>query len=204
MKYFGIRELIPCVGGHCTCDAKLSRKNRQIIIQVPSEVVENAIALVENVLDPLRMAYGKPIRVNSGYRCPMKNRAVNGVDQSQHLKGEAVDIAPAALKSQDSWTSQAAEPSADFKAALEHLAEVLVEQGRFDQLIVYPTFLHVSYKRNGRNRGQILRRVNGGYRQLTADELKGLRVSTAENSKPISSKPSDKEVLSQLIVKSGK
>ena len=163
MKYFGIREMIPCVGGHCTCDAKLKVKNEKTVIQVPGEVIANAIALVENVLDPLRQAYGKPIRVNSGYRCTAKNQNVGGVAQSQHLKGEAADIAPAGFRIQ----------VPGFKRELNAMAAILVEQGRFDQLILYPTFLHVSYKHSGRNRGQILRKVSGGYRPMTRKEVLG-------------------------------
>lgn len=48
--------------------------------------------LVENVLDPLREWYGKPITVNSGYRCPELNQAVGGARTSQHVRGEAADI----------------------------------------------------------------------------------------------------------------
>lgn len=44
------------------------------------------------VLDPLRDAYGKPIRVNSGYRSPALNKAVKGSKTSQHVKGQAADI----------------------------------------------------------------------------------------------------------------
>lgn len=56
------------------------------------EVAENLKQLVNNVLDPLRDAYGKPIRVNSGYRSPALNAAVKGSKTSQHMKGQAADI----------------------------------------------------------------------------------------------------------------
>lgn len=58
----------------------------------PDEAVKNLTALVDNVLDPLREAWGSPIHVNSGYRCPALNRAVNGAPHSQHMRGEAADI----------------------------------------------------------------------------------------------------------------
>jgi uncharacterized protein YcbK (DUF882 family) len=48
--------------------------------------------LVDNILDPLREKYGKPIHVNSGYRCPALNSAVKGSKTSSHLKGLAADI----------------------------------------------------------------------------------------------------------------
>ena len=79
--------------------------------------------------------------------------------------------------------------------SLAKLARILVEQGRFDQLIVYPTFLHVSYKRSGANRGKILKKVNGGYRRLTADELKSLREAPNGKRSTANSQPTGKEVL---------
>jgi hypothetical protein len=44
------------------------------------------------VLEPLRVAMGKPIKISSGYRCEKLNKAVGGVYNSQHLKGQAADI----------------------------------------------------------------------------------------------------------------
>lgn len=58
----------------------------------PASVVSALTALVDDVLDPLRDAWGGPIRVNSGYRCPVLNKAVGGTPNSQHLRGEAADI----------------------------------------------------------------------------------------------------------------
>ena len=49
-------------------------------------------ALVANVLDPLRIWLGVPIRISSGYRSPALNTAVDGSDTSQHMSGEGVDI----------------------------------------------------------------------------------------------------------------
>ena len=58
----------------------------------PASAVTALHALVYNVLDPLRDAWGGPIKVNSGYRCPELNRAVGGTPTSQHQRGEAADI----------------------------------------------------------------------------------------------------------------
>lgn len=57
-----------------------------------AEIVARLTALVDNTLDPLRKAYGKPIRVNSGYRCPALNKAVGGASNSGHMYGFAADI----------------------------------------------------------------------------------------------------------------
>lgn len=43
-------------------------------------------------LETLRRLAGKPVLVNSGYRCPAHNRAVGGAANSYHLKGMAADI----------------------------------------------------------------------------------------------------------------
>ncbi len=82
MKYFSIKEL-----------TRSDTANRLKIDNTPSqEVIDNLTALVDNVLDPLRELYGKPIRITSGYRCPRLNKAVGGVSNSQHLTGQAADI----------------------------------------------------------------------------------------------------------------
>jgi hypothetical protein len=58
----------------------------------PASAIRALTALVDDVLDPLRDAWGGPIRVNSGYRCPELNKAVGGTPSSQHQHGEAADI----------------------------------------------------------------------------------------------------------------
>lgn len=99
------------------------------------EVRDSILALTENVLQPLRDAWGKPLKVNSGYRCKALNAAVGGVPTSQHVKGEAADIA-------------AGDPV--------KLARLAVKLGLpFDQMILYPTFVHFSHKLTGEQRGQI-------------------------------------------------
>ena len=110
--------------------------------QLPPLARENVKALVSEVLDPVREKLGSPIIVNSGYRCEKHNKDVGGVKNSQHLKGEAADI-----HCEDN----------------ERLKQLIIENGKFDQLITYPTFLHVSYKRTGGNRHQRLKKGGAGY-----------------------------------------
>lgn len=82
MKYFTLKEL--------TSSTTATAKG---IDNTPTpEVEKNLTLLVENVLDPLREIYGKPITVNSGYRCPELNKAVGGSKTSDHVKGFAADI----------------------------------------------------------------------------------------------------------------
>ena len=97
--------------------------------------------LVLHLLDPLRRLYGKPIAVTSGYRCEEVNRLVGGVPDSQHVKGEAADC----------YVPDAGE-----------LLVVLRRSGLvFDQAIHYRkrNFLHLSLKRSGVNRMQVLVRL---------------------------------------------
>lgn len=82
MKYFTYAELSKSV----------TAKNRGIDNTPNTAVKKNLKALVDNILDPLREAYGKPITVTSGYRCPELNKLVGGAKKSQHMTGEAVDI----------------------------------------------------------------------------------------------------------------
>ena len=105
---------------------------------MPASARENIEALVEAVLDPAREKFGKPITVNSGYRCPRHNAAVGGVPNSQHMRGEAADV------------------SAGSAQASREVGKIIEQLGKFDQLIYYPTFVHVSWKRIGRNRNQII------------------------------------------------
>ena len=73
-KYFSIAEL-----------TKSETAKRRKINNKPTKEVENCLnQLIDNILDPLRKAYGQPIIVSSGYRCPELNKAVGGARTSQH------------------------------------------------------------------------------------------------------------------------
>jgi putative chitinase len=52
----------------------------------------NLQKVCEKILEPVRRHYGKPVRINSGYRGPALNAAVGGSSKSQHCNGEAVDF----------------------------------------------------------------------------------------------------------------
>jgi hypothetical protein len=58
----------------------------------PNQVIINLKHLALFVLDPLRVLVGRPIHVDSGYRCPELNKAVGGAWNSQHLEGNAADL----------------------------------------------------------------------------------------------------------------
>ena len=149
MQNFSKKELIRCYRENRQDRCKECRLP-QPATRLPNGIEENIEALVDEVLDPARRKYGKPVVVNSGFRCPIHNTAVGGVYNSQHVSGQAADV-----HCEDNLK----------------LARIIVEAGRFDQLIIYPTFLHVSWKKNGGNRHQILRKVSGGYQKVSPSEL---------------------------------
>lgn len=55
-------------------------------------IVSKLMLLCEHILQPVRDHFGKPVVINSGYRCPSLNTAVKGAKNSQHLTGEACDF----------------------------------------------------------------------------------------------------------------
>lgn len=57
-----------------------------------AKITERLRRLATEVLQPLRDAFGEPIVVSSGYRCPALNKAVGGSATSQHMQGTAADI----------------------------------------------------------------------------------------------------------------
>lgn len=131
MKYFTIQEL--------TKSATASRKG---INNTPDvSVKRNLNLLVDNILDPLREAYGAPIIVTSGYRCGRLNKAVGGAAKSQHMYGQAADIRTVSDKPSDN------------KKLFDLIRELKLP---YDQLIdeYGYNWVHVSY--SSRHRRQIL------------------------------------------------
>ena len=107
-----------------------------------TEAVDNLRALCRDVLEPARVAFGSPIYITSGYRCPALNKAVGGKPTSQHLRGEAADLQVRGIDN------------------LRKLYNAIKEHGVFDQLL-YETnkagvrWIHVSYKQSGNRRQAI-------------------------------------------------
>lgn len=117
--------------------------------QPTKDHLENMKALAEHCFEPLRDYFGVPIAVTSFYRSPELNSAIGGSKSSQHCKGEAMDI------------------DADVFGNLKNsqIFYWLVNNVIFDQLIWefgtkdQPDWVHVSFRRDGKNRKQILRAI---------------------------------------------
>ena len=81
-QYFTLAELL-----------KSDTAKKKGIDNTPSfDIVDHLRELTDTILDPLRAAWGKPIRVSSGYRCPRLNTAVGGAPTSVHQIGYAADL----------------------------------------------------------------------------------------------------------------
>lgn len=78
--------------------------------------------------------------VTSAKRTPEQNKACNGAPDSQHLKGEAIDIKPYG--------------STRFSELLEMIHDYSDYVYPFDQLIIYNNFIHISF--GPRNRHQVI------------------------------------------------
>jgi len=60
--------------------------------QPNEEQIESLRLLCENILQPVRDHFGKPVKINSGFRCPALNQATGGSATSDHCKGQACDF----------------------------------------------------------------------------------------------------------------
>lgn len=118
---------------------KAQYKDKNIITDF--SVRNNIKSLVENILQPLRDDIGKPLIISSGYRCPEVNFLVGGKPTSQHIKGEAADVI--------------------YDNPYELAKRIVELKLPYDQIGLYNTFIHISHKRDGNNRGTIF--YNKGY-----------------------------------------
>ena len=144
--------------------------------RVPAGLVPNLQRLCELVLEPLREHFQEAVYVTSGYRCPQLNSAVGGVHNSQHMRGEAVDICPLrASPSPDPSpvregrggcsTAVRMVPdshSPEARKKMREWAEWIMDNCPFDQLLRerrgQSCWLHVSLRPSGENR-QMVRKI---------------------------------------------
>ena len=124
-----------------------SAKRNGISNMPTGEHIANFMLLAEKIFEPIREHFGVPIRISSGYRSAELNKCIGGSATSQHSTGEAIDI------DQDGTTITN-------KQVFDYIKDNLA----FDQLIneFNYAWVHVSYKANGKQRGEILEAYKEG------------------------------------------
>lgn len=137
MKYFTFREFL---------HSNVALQND--VLNLPpredaAKIYFNLVVLVDNLLDPIRERFAVPMIITSGYRCKRLNKLVGGVDNSQHVKGEAVDFCFAGFSKKE------------MAAAFFEIAE----EFNFDQLIYYKKkgIIHISYSRKNNRHQSFMR-----------------------------------------------
>lgn len=95
--------------------------------------------ILMNFLEHL-LCFNLHFTITSAKRSISENDSVGGVSNSQHLFGEAIDIKPYG--------------STTYDRLLIHIHNYSANTHVFDQLILYPTFIHISFGK--RNRRQVI------------------------------------------------
>lgn len=142
-KYFTLQEL--------TASAAARRHG---IDNTPTPKIIDALqALATNVLDPIRLAWGRPVIVTSGYRCPRLNTIVGGAAYSQHRLGQAADIRTVTDHPDDNMALLRC--IIESKVPFDKLiAEYVDDKGR-------PDWIHISFSE--KRRGMMLTCRKGKY-----------------------------------------
>lgn len=115
--YFTVKEM-----------TKSQTAKLQGIDNTPTEEAAKNLKKVMYILDMVRVHMGKPIFVNSGYRCKKLNEMVGGVQKSMHTKGLAADFRT--------------EKKEDISRMFEFLKENQ-KDFKIIELINYTTFIHM-------------------------------------------------------------
>lgn len=143
MKYFTIKEL-------CKSDTADAYK----IDNSPTEEDKmRLVELIEELLDPLREAWGSPIKVTSGYRSKNLNRVIkNSSPTSAHCIGYAADLQPCNKK------------MAEFKIFVRKWLSDKAFDQYIDEYSDKSEWVHLGYKnRSGKQRRQYLQYKNNKF-----------------------------------------
>lgn len=108
------------------------------------EHIENLQKLCDNVLQPVRDYFQKPVTISSGYRSPKLSQKIGSSSRSQHCKGQAADFEVPGISNKE-------------------LADFINENLSFDQVIlefynpdeINSGWVHASYV-GERNRSEYL------------------------------------------------
>ena len=122
----------------------------------PAEAVDNLKRLCENTLEPLREALQLPVVITSGFRTKALNDILaHASERSQHMAGQAADF-------YIGWGQRLKGLSARELLIKAFRMVIQNEAIDYDQLILYPTFIHVSYVSKEKNRRTILLGMRNG------------------------------------------
>ena len=148
----------------------------------PQEAVDNLKALCQSCLEPLREALGLPVVITSGYRTKALNSMLaHSSERSQHMLGQAADfyvgqspvsgsrfqVSDGASKVLGDLNLETGDSPMKLETPRQRLIRafrliILDENIDYDQLILYPSFIHVSYVSRERNRRTILLGMRNG------------------------------------------
>lgn len=179
-KYFTLPEML------VSTTARSKGLNNQPPDTEEGYVVANLRALVQNALDPIREAYGR-VQITSAFRSPAVNDAIGGsllcrnhgfTDNKAPNSATALRIA--ARTNTPCGSQHLLGEAADFKfigktLTSQEIAAMVVrlrDQGKvkFDQLVWYApdqsSHVHISYRRRGTNRNEVLKKTASGYVEL--------------------------------------
>ncbi len=131
------------------------------IANVPSEQeIENLRRLCQGTLEPLREALQLPVVITSGFRTKALNdKLAHSSERSQHMQGQAADFYVSSAGSIVQGSKVQGRRELLIKAFREILQNPKID---YDQLILYPNFIHVSYVSKEHNRHNILKARSDG------------------------------------------
>lgn len=145
-------------------------RKRGIANEATPEVVDNLTRLCHHTMEPLREALGLPVIITSGYRCKKLNDIIaHHSHRSQHLVGCACDFYVGWSASVGGrGPSNGFSPSPRERLIKAFRLILTSESIDFDQLILYPNFIHVSFVSPKANRHYIINADgNGKYRRIS-------------------------------------
>ena len=112
------------------------------------EQVDNLRALCQGCLEPLRAELGLPVVITSGYRTKALNSMLaHSSERSQHMLGQAADF----------YVGPGQSGLSRRELLIKAFRLIILDESiDYDQLILYPSFIHVSYVSREHNRRTIL------------------------------------------------
>ena len=144
--------------------------NTAIANKIKNEPTEQQLELIKalcvNVFDKLREHSGAQIKINSIFRGPALNKHIGGSKTSQHCVGldPKLNSYGAAMDIDDEYWKRGIN-----KMNNTEMGYWIKDNLDFDQLIFevpingYPSWIHVSYRPDGKNRKQTLIYINKKY-----------------------------------------